>query len=658
VVRPVPGSVVPPVVLNVNDDEVRRYVVGRMLRGGGFAVVDAASGGEALARLGEGAVDVVLLDVKLPDIDGFEVCRRIKADPATVSLPVVMVSAVLVDDVDRVHGLESGADGYLTDPLHPAVVVATLRALLRARRAEEALRESEAQYRLLFEASPVPAWVVDLDTLAIVAANDAAVRHLGYARAELIGKPAVDIRPVAERQRALASLAAGREGRDEVGAWRYLRSDGTVLDALVRTRRIRYAGREARLVLAQDVTEERRAERRQAAQFAATRVLAESGTLEEAMPRLLAVIGEGLGWELGEFWVADAARVVVRRAAVWRPAGRRAPGDDEAPVAATLPMGAGLVGRVWRAGQPEWAPDVTADPAFLRTATARAEGLRAAVLFPVVTAGEVLGVVAFFSRDVERPDAALLRVLADLGGQIGDFLGRRRTEEAVRQRDRLRALSRATLRAREEEARRIARELHDETGQLLASVHIALGRLVRELAPAERARFDEVSRLLDLAEAHLRRIAYELRPVVLDDLGLGPALEFLAAGVQSRAGIHVDLDVADEARLPAETETALYRVVQEGLSNVVRHAGASRVRVALVQEDGVARCTVTDDGAGFDVAATLGRTGEPGLGLLGIRERVEALGGRVEIRSSPGQGTELTVSIPVGGGDGAAHPPR
>lgn len=199
----------------------------------------------------------------------------------------------------------------------------------------------------------------------------------------------------------------------------------------------------------------------------------------------------------------------------------------------------------------------------------------------------------------------------------------------------------------EEEAKRIAHALHDEAGQLLASVHIALGEVARDLPPASRERLSQVRRLLDEIEEDLRRLSHELRPTVLDDLGLVPALRFLAAGVSARSGISIGVDSSMSERLPAVVETTLYRVVQEALTNVAKHARASQVTVRLERTDQVIRCAVRDDGVGFNVPAVFGKNANHGLGLIGMRERVNALGGTVVINSQPSQGTELILSIPV-----------
>jgi signal transduction histidine kinase len=203
----------------------------------------------------------------------------------------------------------------------------------------------------------------------------------------------------------------------------------------------------------------------------------------------------------------------------------------------------------------------------------------------------------------------------------------------------------------EEEARRIAHALHDEAGQLLVSVHLAVKEVADGLPPRARDQMMKIRAPLDEIERHLRRLSHELRPTVLDDLGLVPALEYLVQGVGERAGIPIAVEGPKSPRLAPPVEVALYRVVQEAVRNATKHSRASRVDIRLRVKDGEARCTVKDDGHGFDVPTTLARKGDRGLGLIGMRERLNALGGRLTIDSSPGRGTELSITIPLGDHD-------
>jgi signal transduction histidine kinase len=210
----------------------------------------------------------------------------------------------------------------------------------------------------------------------------------------------------------------------------------------------------------------------------------------------------------------------------------------------------------------------------------------------------------------------------------------------------------------EEEAKRIAHALHDEAGQLLVSVHLALKEVADGLPLRSRDRLMKIRGPLDEIEKHLRRMSHELRPTVLDDLGLIPALEFLVQGVSARTGVPIAVAGPQSPRLPAPVEVALYRVVQEAVRNATRHAVPDRVDIRLSVESGGVRCSVTDDGRGFDVASALARKGDRGLGLIGMRERLNALGGQLNIDSARGRGTKLTITIPLGEHDADTSPSR
>jgi signal transduction histidine kinase len=200
----------------------------------------------------------------------------------------------------------------------------------------------------------------------------------------------------------------------------------------------------------------------------------------------------------------------------------------------------------------------------------------------------------------------------------------------------------------EEEAKRIAHELHDEAGQLLASVHIALDQIAQELPNPTRERLSEVKGLLNQIEEQLRRLSHELRPTVLDDLGLIPALEFLSQGISARTGIQVTLEGSTGGELSGLIETTLYRIVQAALNNVTKHAKATRVSIWFQLKEHEIHCSIQDDGVGFNLSDVLARKGQRGLGLIGIRERLDALGGTLKITSTPGKGTGLYIRIPLG----------
>lgn len=199
----------------------------------------------------------------------------------------------------------------------------------------------------------------------------------------------------------------------------------------------------------------------------------------------------------------------------------------------------------------------------------------------------------------------------------------------------------------EGELRRIAYALHDEAAQLLVSVDLAVDEVGVGLPPAARARLDRIRTPLRQCAGELRRLSHELRPPILDDLGLVPALEYLASSMSSRLGIPIAVTGSTEARPAGAIEVAVYRIVQEALVNIGKHAHASNVAVDIRQADATLHCAVRDDGDGFDALTPRHADTDAGLGLTMIRERLEALGGTHHFVTTPGQGTALLLTIPI-----------
>lgn len=199
----------------------------------------------------------------------------------------------------------------------------------------------------------------------------------------------------------------------------------------------------------------------------------------------------------------------------------------------------------------------------------------------------------------------------------------------------------------EREIQRIAHSLHDEAGQLLIAAEIAITDLATDAHPDLQKRLRGVTALLDQAEQQLRRISHELRPMVLDDLGLLPAVHFLTEGIAKRSKLSIQVEGEMEQRFAPSVETALYRIIQEALNNVNRHAHAKSVKIQFSRAGRNLCCLIKDDGTGFDVTTYETRRGQKGLGLVGMRERLNALGGTLQVRSEPAHGTSLLVTIPV-----------
>ncbi len=280
--------------------------------------------------------------------------------------------------------------------------------------------------------------------------------------------------------------------------------------------------------------------------------------------------------------------------------------------------------------------DSVLDDTEISQAVSRLIGARTGLWVPLLAQDRPIGVIAAHDK-IGPPDARF----TDDDTRLAETFASRAAvavdlSERV-QRDTLRRI----VAAQELERQRLARELHDETGQALTSILLGLKQLEGSESP------EAVAALRELVVATLqdvRRLAVELRPKVLDDYGLVPALERLTHGFAEQTGIEVDLEAGAIAeRLPREVETAIYRIVQESLTNVVKHARAARVSVLLTRTDGSVKAVIEDDGTGFDPSAADGG----GIGLVGMRERIELLDGTLTVESSERTGTTVAVEVPA-----------
>jgi signal transduction histidine kinase len=226
------------------------------------------------------------------------------------------------------------------------------------------------------------------------------------------------------------------------------------------------------------------------------------------------------------------------------------------------------------------------------------------------------------------------------------------SEELQRSKERLQFYLREITDAQEAERQRVARELHDDTIQSLVLVGRSLDALLPRAgaSPADglKRRVEEARAQLDAAVDGVRRLARDLRPSILDRLGLIPSIEWLLSELARRQGLETRLDVDGEVeRLPSEVEVSLFRIVQEALRNVELHAQARGVSITLTAEAGQLRVRIHDDGRGFNLSDVIGRDRHSGLGLQGMRERAQLLGGRVDIESEPGTGSTILATVPA-----------
>jgi PAS domain S-box-containing protein len=280
-----------------------------------------------------------------------------------------------------------------------------------------------------------------------------------------------------------------------------------------------------------------------------------------------------------------------------------------------------------------------------------AEGMRSSIGVPLVSQGKLMGSLYLRANAPSAFSAEQAEIVRRVADPLAIAIRNARLFDEVRAgREQLQALSQRLIEAQETERRRVSRELHDEAGQSLTALKISLELMQADLwAESEKSRqsFREAATLADETMERIRSLAQGLRPPELDVVGLNPTLEDYCHDFAERTRLSIDYAGTELPALPDAVTICFYRVLQEALTNVAKHAHASHVRVALRCDADTLSLSVEDDGQGFDVSTEVSVSRQPrGIGLLGMRERLELLGGRLEIKSQPGQGTYLVAYAP------------
>ena len=313
----------------------------------------------------------------------------------------------------------------------------------------------------------------------------------------------------------------------------------------------------------------------------------------------------------------------------------------------TFDPGIGLPGRVLESGKPAWIIDVTQDPNFPRAKLSHNIGVKAGFAFPILIREEVVGIMEFFSEEAAEPKDELLEIMEHIGTQLGRVIERQRAEEEqLNSRQQLLNLYHRLEMIQEEERTRIAREIHDELAQVLTALKLEISLLKNKLvtqAPALEKNAEMLLGLVDQTIPAVKELIHDLRPPILDDFGLQETISWQGKEFERRTGIHCELDLnLMDPEIDSARTTAMFRIFQETLNNVVRHAQARHVKVNL--EDGANTLTlrVEDDGIGIDSKHLLNGKS---LGIMGMRERAQVWGGQVNFQSESQKGTTVVVQI-------------
>lgn len=301
----------------------------------------------------------------------------------------------------------------------------------------------------------------------------------------------------------------------------------------------------------------------------------------------------------------------------------------------------------------QWIQDIAPaqmPPALVKSL--QAEGVRALLNVPLVVDSQMFGVLNLYAETSLGPTPTQLETARTVSDILAVALQQARLHEQVdTTRERVQALSRRQIELEENQRREIARDLHDMVGQNLTALNFNLHAIRRQL-PADTpatvpTRLDDSSHLVEEIVARIRNMMADLRPSILDDLGLPPALGWYAGEFSARTGIRTFVDAEEvEPRLPQPTETALFRIAQEALTNVAKHAHARQVNIQLEARHANVTLKIIDDGIGFDFPAMRRNNDKTGVGLVDMRERAEGVGGRIWVECQPGEGTRVLIDVP------------
>ena len=360
-------------------------------------------------------------------------------------------------------------------------------------------------------------------------------------------------------------------------------------------------------------------------------------------------ICEHTGWPVGHLYLVDnKATPPLVSTTVWH---LKTPDRFETfrsiSEAIDFDPGIGLPGRVLANGKPAWITNVNEDPNFPRARLSPDLGVKAGFAFPILIMDEVVGIMEFFSEETAEPKDDLLEVMAHIGAALGRVVERVRAEEEdARSRQQLRNLYHRLEMVREEERKRIAREIHDELAQVLTTLKLEISILKRKLgeqAPALQKNGEMILGLVDKTIPAVKELIHDLRPPILDDFGLQETISWEGKDFERRTGIRCVLNLKlKNPKIDSARSTALFRIFQETLTNIVHHANAKIVRVSLKDDSKKILLSVEDDGVGMDPKHEFNGNS---LGILGMRERARVWGGEIEFKSSPDRGTTIEVQI-------------
>ena len=502
--------------------------------------------------------------------------------------------------------------------------------------------------------------------------NHAATELYGYAAEEALGKVAHELLRTEHAQ----SLADIRKRLERDSRWSgelvHTCKDGSKVVVISRWSLDRDAqGRPASVLETNtDITDWKRVQQRTAVNLAVTRILSESPALTHAVPKILQALCKTLGWELGTFWMPVADGSVLRCGNVWKSSVGKFRKFKAASKKLTLAPGVGLPGRVWSNLKAAWVPDVTKGNNSPCSSVAAEEGLHGSFAFPITFEKQFRAVMEFLSSEIREPDEELLKTFGSIGSQIGQFMQRKRAEEAlqesrklleqlVRQRTKALRLANAELKneiarrkglegeilaVSDREQQRLGQELHDGICQHLTAVAFMTRSVALRLKNhrvIDAADIDKIAELVNNAAADTRSLSRALHRVDVDAAGLITALQDLVdreiwkipCRLHAKPSFHIKNDAV---------AAQLYCIAREAVINANKHAQAREIVINLERSPQEMVMRVTDDGVGF---STEGRS-KHGLGYHIMNYRAQQIGGRLEIKRPKKGGTCVSCHFP------------
>jgi two-component system sensor histidine kinase UhpB len=727
----------------INDVADQFELMALVLMGAGYEVRTTTSAREGLALVEQKRPDLIISDVSMPEMDGIELCSRLRANSDLALTPILLVSAVRKDEESAIAGLKAGADDYLEAPYNPLLLIAKVERLLARYPTEKALKAS--QQHLQFITDTLPLYIAHCDSEGrFTFVNTKYAERLGLRREDAVGRAIVEVLggEAYERIEPYVNIALGGRPIEfevevpyqqigsrwmhcayvpEFGVGGEVRGFVAVITDITERKRAEEALKESQesLARAQEVAHIgswdwdllTNSVRWSDEMYRIYGVTKEEfrGNFESAMdfthPDDKELMMRNIGELLREHKSYDMDYRIVLPDGSIRVAQSRTDvycDKDGRPVR--------MVGTVQDiTGRKRAEESLRESQELFRSAFEHAAIGMALVspdgrwlevnhsLCEIVgyTEHEFLGMTFQAITHTDDLPANLdyvskvltgearsyqmekryqhklghwvwvllsVSLVRDVQGnpqyfiyQIQDITERKRAEEQIKNsNEQLRALSMRLEEAREEEGVRIARELHDELGGAMTGLKWDLHSVSRILSSGSidgdtRARLQNklgtMDGLIDSSIETVRRISSELRPTLLDDLGLTAAVEYHVKEFQKRTGIECHLQLrVDDSRLPKDYSTAIFRILQESLTNVARHSRAKRVNILLVDRDGQIILELEDNGQGFSRA---GLSGKKSVGIMGMRERARQLGGELEVTSAPGKGTKVAIVLPT-----------